>query len=83
MKEGKDTDTRLSESCVCFGGGVFLATCLLDLLPDVEQKFAAVLLQLNIHTNFPVAEFITAVGLFLNLSVEQIVNDCTEWACRR
>ena len=24
--------------CSCFSGGVFIAACLLDLLPDVEEK---------------------------------------------
>ena len=26
----------------CFGGGVFMAACLLDLLPDVEEKMGQV-----------------------------------------
>ena len=28
--------------CSCFSGGVFLAACLLDLLPDVEEKILEV-----------------------------------------
>ena len=28
--------------CSCFSGGVFIAACLLDLLPDVEEKIQEV-----------------------------------------
>ena len=28
--------------CSCFSGGVFIAACFLDLLPDVEQKILEV-----------------------------------------
>ena len=28
--------------CSCFSGGVFIAACLLDLLPDVEEKISEV-----------------------------------------
>ncbi|XP_022105825.1 zinc transporter ZIP3-like [Acanthaster planci] len=56
-----------------FGGGVFLATCLLDLLPDVQEEFEDVRHFLDIHSNFPFAEFITAVGFFLVLVLEQAV----------
>ncbi|XP_038068157.1 zinc transporter ZIP3-like [Patiria miniata] len=66
----------------CFGGGVFLATCLLDLLPDVERQLSDVFALLDVRTDFPIAEFITAVGLFLILSVEQIAYDCKERASR-
>ncbi|XP_033634010.1 zinc transporter ZIP1-like [Asterias rubens] len=62
----------------CFGGGVFLATCLLDLLPDVRSKLTDLFPKLGIKTNFPIAEFITAVGLFLILCIEQIAHDFKE-----
>lgn len=29
--------------CSCFSGGVFIAACLLDLLPDVEEKIEEVI----------------------------------------
>ena len=28
--------------CSCFSGGIFLSACLLDLLPEVEEKFEQV-----------------------------------------
>uniref|UniRef100_A0A3Q3B8G5 Solute carrier family 39 member 1 n=1 Tax=Kryptolebias marmoratus TaxID=37003 RepID=A0A3Q3B8G5_KRYMA len=51
----------------CFAGGVFLATCLLDLLPDYLQGISGL--------NFPLPEFIVAMGFFLVLVLEQIVLD--------
>ena len=61
-------------SCLsCFSAGVFLATCLLDLFPDVQEKLSDVLIIMNVQTNFPVPEFVMSFGLFVILIVEQIV----------
>ena len=57
----------------CFAAGVFLATCLLDLLPGVRNNLTTVLESFKVQTNFPVAEFVMAFGLFIILSVEQVV----------
>lgn len=66
--------SRILSYCNCFAGGVFFATCLLDLLPMVEEKYKVAFNQANIHTVFPVAEFTTCVGLFIILAVEQTVH---------
>lgn len=60
----------------CFAGGVFLGTCLLDLLPEVQDNINDVMTQLNIGSSFPVAEFLVVLGLFIVLIVEQISLDC-------
>ncbi|GFO41050.1 Zinc transporter zip1 [Plakobranchus ocellatus] len=57
----------------CFSAGVFLATCLLDLLPSVRHNLIKVLFSMSIYTGFPVAEFVMTFGLFIILIVEQIV----------
>ncbi|XP_073465300.1 LOW QUALITY PROTEIN: zinc transporter ZIP1-like [Aquarana catesbeiana] len=57
----------------CFAGGVFLATCLLDLLPDYLSGINEALGKLNITLQFPLQEFILAMGFFLVLVLEQIV----------
>ncbi|XP_075380846.1 zinc transporter ZIP1 isoform X2 [Mycteria americana] len=54
----------------CFAGGVFLATCLLDLLPDYLASISAALEGLRI--TFPLPEFILAMGFFLVLVLEQV-----------
>ncbi|XP_062453802.1 zinc transporter ZIP1 [Rhea pennata] len=57
----------------CFAGGVFLATCLLDLLPDYLAGINAALEGLRVSLQFPLQEFILAMGFFLVLVMEQIV----------
>lgn len=56
----------------CFAGGVFLATCLLDLLPDYLASISAALEGLRVTLQFPLAEFILAMGFFLVLVLEQV-----------
>lgn len=56
----------------CFAGGVFLATCLLDLLPDYLAAINEALAALNVTLQFPLQEFILAMGFFLVLVMEQI-----------
>ncbi|NXP56758.1 S39A1 protein, partial [Heliornis fulica] len=53
-------------------GGVFLATCLLDLLPDYLASITAALEGLRITLQFPLPEFILAMGFFLVLVLEQV-----------
>ncbi|NXD88798.1 S39A1 protein, partial [Halcyon senegalensis] len=57
----------------CFAGGVFLGTCLLDLLPDYLASIGAALEGLRVPLQFPLAEFILAMGFFLVLVLEQVV----------
>ncbi|MBN3299994.1 S39A1 protein, partial [Amia calva] len=57
----------------CFAGGVFLATCLLDLVPDYLSGINEVFDTLQITLEFPLPEFIMAMGFFLVLVMEQIV----------
>merc|ERR1719470_405149 len=61
----------------CFAGGVFIAACLLDLLPDVEEKISQVLEEIkdqyNVDLDYPVAQFIMVFGFFLILVIEQSV----------
>ncbi|KAJ8354653.1 hypothetical protein SKAU_G00222200 [Synaphobranchus kaupii] len=57
----------------CFAGGVFLATCLLDLVPDYLVEINEAFKSLQITLKFPLPEFIMAMGFFLVLVLEQIV----------
>ena len=68
-----DTYRRILSFLSCFAAGVFLATCFLVLLPTVRKKIAIVLSSMADVTGFPLAEFITLVGLFLILIIEQVV----------
>ncbi|XP_061573854.1 zinc transporter ZIP1-like [Cololabis saira] len=64
---------RLLSLTSCFGGGVFLATCLLDLLPDYLQGITQAFSSAGIQLVFPLPEFIVGMGFFLVLVLEQIV----------
>lgn len=57
----------------CYAAGVFLATCLLDLFPQVRSNLQDAFASAGIKTQFPMAEFILACGLFLILITEQVV----------
>ncbi|XP_068108548.1 zinc transporter ZIP1 [Hyperolius riggenbachi] len=69
---------RLLSLISCFAGGVFLATCLLDLLPDYLSGINDALSKLNITLQFPLQEFILAMGFFLVLVLEQIMLSYTD-----
>ncbi|XP_039566124.1 zinc transporter ZIP1 [Passer montanus] len=55
----------------CFSGGVFMGTFLLDLLPDYLGSIAAALEGLRVTLQFPLPQFILAMGFFLVLVLEQ------------
>lgn len=57
----------------CFAGGVFLATSLLHLLPDVRKDIEQVLDAFGrTSVEFPLAEFVTSVGFFVVMAIEQV-----------
>lgn len=60
----------------CFTAGVFLGTCLLDLLPDVRSDVKDILKDLNIDDKFPLTEVIVLFGFLILLTIEQFV---TRW----
>ncbi|KAM4581598.1 zinc transporter ZIP3 [Odontesthes bonariensis] len=68
-----DVRRRLLSLISCFAGGVFLATCLLDLLPDYLQGIGEAFSNAGIKLQFPLPEFIVAMGFFLVLVLEQVV----------
>ncbi|KAG7474596.1 zinc transporter ZIP1 [Solea senegalensis] len=68
-----DLQRRLLSLISCFAGGVFFATCLLDLLPDYLQAIDEAFSNAGITLQFPLPEFIVAMGFFLVLVLEQII----------
>lgn len=64
---------RLLSFMSCYAAGVFLATGILDLLPDTRVDLGTTLNDMGIFTSFPVAEFVMMFGFFLILIIEQIV----------
>uniref|UniRef100_A0A8D0GGF0 Solute carrier family 39 member 1 n=1 Tax=Sphenodon punctatus TaxID=8508 RepID=A0A8D0GGF0_SPHPU len=68
-----ETRRKVLSLLSCFAGGVFLATCLLDLLPNYLDSINEALDSLRVTLQFPLQEFILAMGFFLLLVMEQIV----------
>lgn len=68
-----DARQKILSLVSCFAGGVFLATCLLDLVPDYLSGMKDALSNLRITLQFPLPEFIMAMGFFIVLMMEQIV----------
>lgn len=68
-----DLRRRLLSLTSCFAGGVFFATCLLDLLPDYLDGINKAFDNAGITLQFPLPEFIMAMGFFLVLILEQIL----------
>uniref|UniRef100_A0A8C5QFW6 Zinc transporter ZIP1 n=1 Tax=Leptobrachium leishanense TaxID=445787 RepID=A0A8C5QFW6_9ANUR len=61
----------------CIAGGVFLAACLLDIVPDFLSDMKAEMENQQIKTNYPLPEFILAIGILLVLIVERVVLECS------
>jgi len=68
---------KLMSFSSCFGGGVFMAACLLDLLPDIEEKMDQVMEELkkqhDVDLDYPVSQFLMVAGFLLILAIEQSV----------
>ncbi|XP_072420922.1 zinc transporter ZIP1-like [Chiloscyllium punctatum] len=76
LAEATASQQFLLSLCSSFAGGVFLAACLLDVLPDYFFHINEELEKLQIQTDFPIPEFVVAVGFFLVLSIERIILQC-------
>ncbi|KAK7912464.1 hypothetical protein WMY93_012675 [Mugilogobius chulae] len=76
--EGTESHRITLSLISCFAGGVFLAACLLDILPDYLSDISAELSARQVETSFPLPEFILAVGFFTVLILERIVLQCRE-----
>ena len=52
----------------CFAAGIFFATCLLHMIPEVSEQMKEIF-----ETDYPLAECTVAIGFFFVLMLEQIV----------
>lgn len=75
---GTETHRTVLSLISCFAGGVFLAACLLDIIPDYLSDINTELDSQEIETSFPLPEFIMAAGFFMVLILERIVLNCRE-----
>ncbi|XP_040053000.2 zinc transporter ZIP1 [Gasterosteus aculeatus] len=75
---GTDSHRTVLSLISCFAGGVFLAACFLDIIPDYLSDIKAELDARSVETSFPLAEFIMAAGFFMVLILERVVQNCRE-----
>ncbi|XP_061671406.1 zinc transporter ZIP1 isoform X2 [Syngnathoides biaculeatus] len=75
---GTETHRTVLSLISCFAGGVFLAACLLDIIPDYLEDMNTALDSNMMEINFPLPEFIMAVGFFTVLILERMVLNCRE-----
>lgn len=75
---GTERDRTILSLISCFAGGVFLAACLLDIIPDYLSDISSELEVRKVETSFPLPEFIIAAGFFTVLIVERIALNCRE-----
>ncbi|KAL2088319.1 hypothetical protein ACEWY4_015218 [Coilia grayii] len=73
---GTDTHRAVLSYISCFAGGVFLAACLLDIIPDYLSDISTELSKRELHTDYPLPEFIMATGFFTVLILERLVLTC-------
>jgi len=63
--------------CSCFSGGVFIAACLLDMLPELQEKVDEIREGIkdayNFDIEYPLSQFVMCCGFFLILTLEQAV----------
>ncbi|XP_034437669.1 zinc transporter ZIP1 [Hippoglossus hippoglossus] len=75
---GTETHRTVLSLISCFAGGVFLAACLLDIIPDYLSDISTELDKRNVETSFPLPEFIMASGFFMVLILEKMVLTCQD-----
>ncbi|KAJ8412975.1 hypothetical protein AAFF_G00105570 [Aldrovandia affinis] len=70
---GTETHRVVLSLISCFAGGVFLAACLLDIIPDYLSDMGAELEARQVETSFPLPEFVMAGGFFMVMILEHFV----------
>ncbi|XP_077119694.1 zinc transporter ZIP1-like [Ranitomeya variabilis] len=77
FQAGREAQQMWLSFISCIAGGVFLAACLLDIVPDFLNDMKEAMQEQQITTNFPLPEFILGLGVLLVLIVERIVLECS------
>ncbi|XP_063878465.1 zinc transporter ZIP1-like [Scylla paramamosain] len=63
--------------CLCFGGGVLLATVFLHLLPETRDSFdKAAAMGFIPDMTYPMTELVVCLGFFFVYVVEEVVHSC-------
>ncbi|KAI6174894.1 hypothetical protein M3Y97_00972100 [Aphelenchoides bicaudatus] len=72
----KGSDNRVSSWILtllsCFAGGVFLATCFLDIFPHVNSGYEKYKKDYNWNNDYPLPEFMACLGFFFVYFIEEL-----------
>ncbi|CAD5121149.1 DgyrCDS9684 [Dimorphilus gyrociliatus] len=71
-----ETSKNIIDYLNCFAGGIFLGTLLLHLLPEVNEQLAIFEKANGLTIDYPLAEFLTAIGFLLVLILENLAVVC-------
>lgn len=63
--------SKIMTLLTCFGGGVFMATCFLDIFPHMLEEYEEVEKLLNQKFSYPFPQFFACVGFFLVYAIEE------------
>ena len=73
--ENSGYDVKILGHLMCFGGGVFLGTFLLHMVPEVTEILLESMIR-PLSINYPLSELIIGIGFFIILFVDEVVNGC-------
>uniref|UniRef100_A0A0N4ZS42 Zinc/iron permease n=1 Tax=Parastrongyloides trichosuri TaxID=131310 RepID=A0A0N4ZS42_PARTI len=63
--------TKIMTLLTCFGGGVFMATCFLDIFPHMLEEYEEVQKLFNKKFSYPFPQFFACIGFFLVYGIEE------------
>uniref|UniRef100_A0A0K0ERL4 Zinc/iron permease n=1 Tax=Strongyloides stercoralis TaxID=6248 RepID=A0A0K0ERL4_STRER len=63
--------SKIMTLLTCFGGGVFMATCFLDIFPHMLEEYEEVEKLLNQKFSYPFPQFFSCIGFFLVYAIEE------------
>ncbi|KAF1759384.1 hypothetical protein GCK72_015851 [Caenorhabditis remanei] len=66
-----ETEQGYLSYLTCFAGGVFLATCFLDIIPHINEGYEELLASYELTWHFAYPQFITCCGFFFIYFIEE------------
>lgn len=71
MKKKNQGQSSFLSYLTCFAGGVFLATCFLDIIPHINEGYEDFLSNYHLPWSFPFPQLVTCCGFFFIYFIEE------------